>query len=81
MYELVVSGSHGMAAHAYPAVMDMAAAGIPRPDLPITRTVGLDNAGFHSICFCVLSALRFRRAGVPPSGPRRARSAAFRVGR
>lgn len=31
-YELVVSGSPGMAAHAYPAMMDMAAPGILRPD-------------------------------------------------
>ncbi|NWF24738.1 alcohol dehydrogenase catalytic domain-containing protein [Streptomyces sp. PKU-EA00015] len=44
-YELVVSGSHGMAAHAYPAMMDLATAGILRPDLLITRTVGLDKAG------------------------------------
>ncbi|GGW62299.1 hypothetical protein [Streptomyces xantholiticus] len=44
-YELVVSGSHGMAARAYPAMMDMAAAGILRPDLLITRTVGLGRGG------------------------------------
>ncbi|MEV4185778.1 zinc-binding dehydrogenase, partial [Streptosporangium canum] len=44
-YELELLGSHGMAAHAYPAMLEMVAAGLLRPDLLITRTVGLDGAG------------------------------------
>nr|WP_278248978.1 zinc-binding dehydrogenase [Streptosporangium minutum] len=44
-YELELLGSHGMAAHAYPSMLEMVAAGLLRPDLLITRTVGLDGAG------------------------------------
>ncbi|MFF5207297.1 zinc-dependent alcohol dehydrogenase family protein [Streptosporangium sp. NPDC000396] len=44
-YELELLGSHGMAAHAYPAMLEMVAAGLLRPDLLITRTIGLDEAG------------------------------------
>ena len=43
--ELEVLGSHGMAAHAFPAMLDLVAAGRLRPDLLVTREVGLDEAG------------------------------------
>jgi len=43
--ELEVLGSHGMAAHAFPALLDLVAAGRLRPDLLVTREVGLDEAG------------------------------------
>jgi alcohol dehydrogenase len=39
--ELEVAGSHGMAAHAYGPMMDMVGAGTLRPDLLVTRTIGL----------------------------------------
>jgi alcohol dehydrogenase len=44
-YELSVLGSHGMAARSYPAMLGMIAAGRLRPDLLVTRTIGLDEAG------------------------------------
>jgi D-arabinose 1-dehydrogenase-like Zn-dependent alcohol dehydrogenase len=40
-YELTLLGSHGMPAHAYPAMLDMINAGSLRPDLLITRTITL----------------------------------------
>ena len=43
--ELEVVGSHGMAAHEYPAMLDMVAAGRLRPDLLVTRQIGLADAG------------------------------------
>ena len=43
--ELEVLGSHGMAAHAFPALLDLVVAGRLRPDLLVTREVGLDAAG------------------------------------
>ena len=43
--ELEVVGSHGMAAHEYPAMLDMVAAGRLRPDLLVTRRIGLADAG------------------------------------
>lgn len=43
--ELEVLGSHGMAAHAYPALLDLVVSGVLRPDLLVTRTIGLDEAG------------------------------------
>ena len=43
--ELEVLGSHGMAAHAYPALLDLVAQGRLRPDLLVTREVSLDEAG------------------------------------
>ena len=43
--ELEVLGSHGMAAHAYPAMLDLVATGRLRPDLLVTREVPLDEAG------------------------------------
>ncbi|MFG2192061.1 zinc-dependent alcohol dehydrogenase family protein [Streptomyces sp. NPDC048639] len=42
--ELEVLGSHGMAAHTYPAMMDMVRSGLLRPDLLVTATIGLDEA-------------------------------------
>jgi D-arabinose 1-dehydrogenase-like Zn-dependent alcohol dehydrogenase len=39
--ELQMLGSHGMAAHAYGPMMAMVTAGTLRPDLLITRTIGL----------------------------------------
>jgi alcohol dehydrogenase len=43
--ELDVLGSHGMAAHHYPALLAMVASGRLRPDLLVTRRLGLDEAG------------------------------------
>lgn len=43
-YELTLLGSHGMAAHAYPPMLDMINAGSLRPDLLITRTIPLTEA-------------------------------------
>ncbi|MFJ8978698.1 zinc-dependent alcohol dehydrogenase family protein [Streptomyces sp. NPDC102282] len=42
--ELEILGSHGMAAHAYPPMMDMVRAGTLRPDLLVTSTIPLDAA-------------------------------------
>ncbi|MFD5538392.1 zinc-dependent alcohol dehydrogenase family protein [Streptomyces sp. NPDC127079] len=42
--ELELLGSHGMAAHAYPALLDLVGAGTLRPDLLIARTITLDQA-------------------------------------
>jgi D-arabinose 1-dehydrogenase-like Zn-dependent alcohol dehydrogenase len=42
-YELTLLGSHGMAAHAYPPMLAMIAAGTLRPDVLITRVIGLDD--------------------------------------
>ncbi|WP_326823804.1 zinc-dependent alcohol dehydrogenase family protein [Streptosporangium sp. NBC_01756] len=44
-HELEILGSHGMAAHAYPAMLEMVGSGLLRPDLLVTRTIGLDEAG------------------------------------
>ncbi len=43
--ELEVLGSHGMAAHGFPAMLDLVASGRLRPDLLVTREVRLDEAG------------------------------------
>jgi D-arabinose 1-dehydrogenase-like Zn-dependent alcohol dehydrogenase len=43
-YELEILGSHGMAAHAYPEMLALVAAGRLRPDLLVTRTLTLDEA-------------------------------------
>ena len=43
--ELELLGSHGMAAHDYPSMLAMVAAGRLRPDLLVTREVSLDEAG------------------------------------
>ncbi|MFF1683769.1 MULTISPECIES: zinc-dependent alcohol dehydrogenase family protein [unclassified Streptomyces] len=42
--ELELLGSHGMAAHAYPAMLEMVASGTLRPDLLVTRTIPLTAA-------------------------------------
>ncbi|MBA2894902.1 zinc-dependent alcohol dehydrogenase family protein [Nonomuraea soli] len=44
-WELEILGSHGMAAHAYPAMLELILAGTLRPDRLITRTIGLEEAG------------------------------------
>lgn len=41
--ELEVLGSHGMAAHHYPDLLALASSGRIRPDLLVTRTIGLDD--------------------------------------
>jgi alcohol dehydrogenase len=43
--ELRLLGSHGMAAHAYPPMMEMIRAGLLHPDQLVTRTIGLADAG------------------------------------
>ena len=42
--ELSLLGSHGMPAHAYPELLGLVAAGRLRPDLLVTREIGLDDA-------------------------------------
>ena len=42
--ELTVFGSHGMAAHAYPAMLAEIVSGSLRPDRLVTRTIGLSAA-------------------------------------
>jgi alcohol dehydrogenase len=44
-HELQVLGSHGMAAHEYPAMLSLVADGRLRPDLLVSRTVSLEEAG------------------------------------
>jgi alcohol dehydrogenase len=46
--ELAIVGSHGMAAHAYPPMLAMVGSGVLRPDLLVTRVIGLDDAP-HSL--------------------------------
>ena len=41
--ELQVLGSHGMAAHDYPELLDLVTSGRIRPDLMIARTISLDD--------------------------------------
>ncbi len=43
--ELAVLGSHGMAAADYPAMLSLIEAGRLRPELLVTRRLGLDDAG------------------------------------
>ncbi len=43
--ELAVLGSHGLAAHAYPPLLELVAAGRLGPDLLVTRELGLEEAG------------------------------------
>jgi alcohol dehydrogenase len=40
--ELELLGSHGMAAHAYPPMLELVRAGVLRPDLLVTSTISLD---------------------------------------
>jgi alcohol dehydrogenase len=42
-FELTLYGSHGMAAHDYPPMLDMIGSGALRPELLVTRTIGLDE--------------------------------------
>jgi D-arabinose 1-dehydrogenase-like Zn-dependent alcohol dehydrogenase len=42
--ELELLGSHGMAAHAYPQMLELVGSGVLRPDLLVTRTIPLDAA-------------------------------------
>jgi alcohol dehydrogenase len=42
--ELEIYGSHGMAAHAYPELLDLVTSGRLRPDLLIRREISLDEA-------------------------------------
>jgi D-arabinose 1-dehydrogenase-like Zn-dependent alcohol dehydrogenase len=42
--ELELLGSHGMAAHAYPAMLELVGSGVLRPDLLVSRTIPLDAA-------------------------------------
>jgi alcohol dehydrogenase len=42
--ELELLGSHGMAAHAYPRMLELVRAGVLRPDLLVTSTITLDAA-------------------------------------
>ncbi|QFQ97502.1 zinc-dependent alcohol dehydrogenase family protein [Streptomyces phaeolivaceus] len=41
--ELELLGSHGMAAHAYPRMLELVRAGVLRPDLLVTATISLDE--------------------------------------
>ncbi len=41
--ELEIVGSHGMAAHAYPAMLEMVASGALRPEQLVTSRIGLDD--------------------------------------
>jgi len=43
--ELVIHGSHGMAARDYPPMLELVAAGSVRPDRMVGSVVGLDDAG------------------------------------
>ena len=43
-HELEIVGSHGMAAHDYPAMLALVASGRLRPDLLVTRRLSLDEA-------------------------------------
>ncbi|MFJ4976851.1 zinc-dependent alcohol dehydrogenase family protein [Streptomyces coeruleorubidus] len=42
--ELELLGSHGMAAHAYPPMLELVRGGVLRPDLLVTSTISLDEA-------------------------------------
>ena len=43
--ELELLGSHGLAAHSYPELLRLVAERRLRPDLLVTREIGLDDAG------------------------------------
>ncbi|MGI5272640.1 zinc-dependent alcohol dehydrogenase family protein [Nonomuraea sp. CA-218870] len=43
--ELRLLGSHGMAAHAYPRMLELIRAGVLHPDQLVTRVIGLADAG------------------------------------
>ncbi|MEU0221689.1 zinc-dependent alcohol dehydrogenase family protein [Streptomyces sp. NPDC006265] len=41
--ELELLGSHGMAAHSYPSMLELVRSGVLRPDLLVTSTIALDE--------------------------------------
>ena len=41
--ELELLGSHGMAAHSYPPMLELVRSGVLRPDLLVTSTIALDE--------------------------------------
>ncbi|MGW7660127.1 zinc-dependent alcohol dehydrogenase family protein [Streptomyces sp. NPDC054756] len=41
--ELEILGSHGMAAHGYPPMLELVRSGVLRPDLLVTSTIALDD--------------------------------------
>jgi D-arabinose 1-dehydrogenase-like Zn-dependent alcohol dehydrogenase len=41
--ELELLGSHGMAAHSYPPMLELVRSGVLRPDLLVTSTIGLEE--------------------------------------
>jgi len=43
-YELQVHGAHGMAAHEYPAMLEMVVSGALRPDRLVGSVITLDGA-------------------------------------
>jgi len=55
--ELEVLGSHGLAAHDYPELLDLVSSGRLRPDHLVTRTISLDEvpAAFASGQICLQS--------------------------
>jgi alcohol dehydrogenase len=57
-WELSWLGSHGMAAHDYPAMLDLVRSGAVRPDELVTGVIGLDQVGL------ALSAM----SGAAPAG-------------
>jgi D-arabinose 1-dehydrogenase-like Zn-dependent alcohol dehydrogenase len=44
-HELEIHGSHGMPARDYPALLDLVECGVLRPDLLVSRVIGLQEAG------------------------------------
>ncbi|WP_433239523.1 zinc-binding dehydrogenase [Streptosporangium sp. CA-135522] len=68
-HELEILGSHGMAAHAYPAMLEMVAGGLLRPDLLITRTIGLDEAGPALAAIGSVPGVTMILPSIPPSTP------------
>ncbi|ETK32732.1 alcohol dehydrogenase catalytic domain-containing protein [Microbispora sp. ATCC PTA-5024] len=71
-HELEIVGSHGMAAHAYPAMLEMIAAGTLRPDLLVTRTVGLEDVPAALAAMGAAPAapgITMIAPGRPPRGP------------
>ncbi len=49
-HELEIYGSHGMAAHEYPAMLALVADGTLRPDRLVGAVIGLDDAGAALAC-------------------------------
>ncbi|HEX9230568.1 MAG TPA: alcohol dehydrogenase, partial [Jatrophihabitantaceae bacterium] len=43
--ELEIYGSHGMAAHEYPAMLALITSGALRPERLVSRVIGLEDAG------------------------------------